>query len=151
MSRLYDVHLKIPTELLTPLLELIEERDGIVVSMDTPGGSSKLHRLHRRRGSSRSKSGVTSTIAAVLALDDALGNPAGGGGRGAIHRLKVANAIRKYGLAFGSAGAGLSRARDKGWVEPVLPQGEWALTAKGLAALPGMRKQAAEVKLTVVV
>lgn len=106
MSRLYDVHLKVPAELLTPLVQLVEG-EGIIVKLGENGVQPmRGARRHTRYRDPEQR--AEEAVVNILRQYDA--------GRLGMSLDHIARQLHGRGYSLKTAGKAVARARAEGWV-----------------------------------
>ena len=128
MAKLYDLHVKAPAELITPILELLDGTQGCVVSFDGQQKPPVEKPNHKRKSSPRTSaqqdffSGMNTVVFALYQKGPS-GTP--------VEASWVGNLMRTFGFASNSHTPALSRIVNLGYAIRPYPS-TYQLTTKGI-------------------
>ena len=119
-EHLYEMHLRSPARLLTPLTELLEQEEGVVISMgqvdEKTDKQSKKHHKHRLEGGMQSRELVVYHLYKMS---------------GSASSTRLARPMTRAGFAAGTTFSALSRAKNLGHVTHDKKNDNWSITSDG--------------------
>jgi hypothetical protein len=126
-TKMWDLHVRVPTSLLTPLIELLEG-SGCLVKWDEAKEQVERHKPKKRRSPVRDPNkGLSAMDACLLALYQCKQENGGG-----VYVHDVSKSMQKRGFSPNSCSGALSRGKDVEGTVKRVGQSLWGLTGPGL-------------------